>query len=185
MQKVDPCKAQRIRGAATSVSLFRYRCVVFRFIFKLLRLAVLGTLGTALVAKFMLKSNATETTQEVDMVAIFGGEDLASKADPFYGGKVLVMFGGTRLDLRNAKPAPTGIYIDLAIAFGGLELVLPDGWRVDFTGRVYAGGFDDATATTADLSSPVVHIGGFVALGGVRTMNRSGEEMAATAWQSE
>lgn len=129
----------------------------------------------------MLKSNATETTQEVDMVAIFGSEDLASQADPFYGGKVLVMFGGTRLDLRGAKPAPTGIYIDLAIIAGGLELILPDGWRIDFTGQIYAGGFDDTTATSADPSAPVVHIGGFVGLGGVRAMNQSGEEMAATA----
>ena len=153
---------------------------MFKFIFKLLRLAVIGTVGAAVVAKFMLKSNATETTQEVDMVAIFGGEDLASSADPFYGGKVLTMFGGTRLDLRKAQPAPTGIYIDLAIVFGGLELILPEGWRVDFTGQVYGGGFDDATATSADSSATVVHIGGFVALGGVRVMNQTGEELAAT-----
>ncbi len=154
---------------------------MFKFIFKLLRLAFVGAIGVALAAKFMLKSNATETTQEVDMVAIFGGEDLASTADPFYGGKVLTMFGGTRLDLRKATPAPTGMYIDIAIVCGGLELVLPQGWRVDFTGQVYAGGFDDATATSADTSAPVVHIGGFIVAGGVRTMNRSGEEMAASA----
>ena len=153
---------------------------MFKFIFKLLRLAIVGTLGAAVVAKFMLKSNATETTQEVDMVAIFGGEDLASSADPFYGGKVLTMFGGTRLDLRNTKPAPTGIYIDLAIVFGGLELILPEGWRVDFTGQVYGGGFDDGTSTSADPTATVVNIGGFVAAGGVRVMNRTGEDLAAT-----
>ncbi len=156
----------------------RYRYQVFKFIFKLLRLAIVGTLAAAGVAKYMLKSNATETTQEVDMVAIFGGEDISSSANPFYGGKVLVMFGGTRLDLRNATPAPTGIYIDLAIVAGGFELVLPMGWKVDFTGQVFAGGFDDATATTSDPDSPVVHIGGFLVAGGVRVMNRSGEEMA-------
>lgn len=153
---------------------------MFRFIFKLLRLAIVGTLGAAVVAKFMLKSNATEITQEVDMVAIFAGEDLASSADPFYGGKVLTMFGGTRLDLRKATPAPTGIYIDIAIVCGGLELVLPDGWRVDFTGQVYAGGFDDATATSADTMAPVVHVGGFIVAGGVRVMNRTGEELSAS-----
>ena len=73
---------------------------MFRFIFKTLRLGFLAALGTALVAKFMLKSNAEPKTQEVDMVSIFGGEHLKSTAKPFYGGKILTMFVGTLLDLR-------------------------------------------------------------------------------------
>lgn len=150
---------------------------MFRFIFKLMRLGLMAALGTAIVAKFMLKSNAQPTTQEVDMVAIFEGEDLTSTADPFYGGKVLTMFGGTRLDLRQVTPAPTGIYLDLAIVFGGLDLTVPVGWKVDFTGRVYAGGFDDLTATDSSADVTVVHIGGFVAFGGVRVANKSAGEV--------
>jgi hypothetical protein len=146
---------------------------VLRFIFKTIRLGFLTTLGTALVAKFMLKSNAGTETQEIDLVTIFGGDNLASSAAPFYGGKILTMYGGTVLDLRKATPAPTGIYLDLLIWMGGVTLVVPQGWRVDFTGKVIFGGFDDATQTTADPDVPTVRIGGMIVFGGLQARTKS------------
>lgn len=146
---------------------------MFKFILKTIRLAFLTMLGTALVAKFMLKSNAGEETQEIDLVTIFGGENLVSSADPFYGGKILAMYGGTVLDLRKATPAPTGIYLDVLIWMGGINLVVPQGWRVDFTGKVIFGGFDDATQTTADPDSPTVRIGGVIMFGGLQATTKS------------
>jgi hypothetical protein len=153
---------------------------VLKFLSRLFKLGLIATLGAAAAAKFMLKSNAEPKTQEVDMVAIFEGEDLTSTADPFYGGKVLTMFGGTRLDLRQVVPAPTGVYLDLAMVFGGLDLIVPLGWKVDFTGKVSAGGFDDLTATDSKADVTVVNIGGFVAFGGVRVANiAAGEVISA------
>lgn len=152
---------------------------MLKFISRLFKLGLLATTAAAVVAKFMLKSNAEPATQEVDMVAIFGGEDLVSIADPFYGGKILTMFGGTRLDLRHARPAPTGIYLDLAVICGGVELVIPRGWRVNFTGNTIAAGFDDATATTADRDAVSVNLGGFVVAGGVHVANQRYEEAVA------
>ena len=146
---------------------------MFRFIFKTIRLAFLTMLGTALVAKFMLKSNAGAETQEIDLVTIFGGENLVSSADPFYGGKILTMYGGTVLDLRKATPAPTGIYLDVLLWMGGVDLVVPLGWRVDFTGKVIFGGFNDATQTTADPDAPMVRIGGIILCGRLRATTKS------------
>jgi hypothetical protein len=146
---------------------------VFKFIFKTIRLGFLAMLGTAVVAKFMLKSNAREGTQEIDLVTIFDGDNLVSSADPFYGGKILTMYGGTVLDLRKATPAPTGIYLDLLVWMGRVDLVVPLGWRVDFTGKVIFGGFDDATQTTADPDAPTVKIGGLIVFGGLDATTKS------------
>ena len=146
---------------------------VLKFTFKTIRLGFLTMLGTAVVAKFLLKSNARVETQEIDLVTIFGGENLVSSADPFYGGKVLTMYGGTILDLRKATPAPTGIYLDVLVWMGGVDLVVPQGWRVDFTGKVIFGGFDDATQTTADSDAPTVRIGGMIVFGGLKVTTRS------------
>lgn len=146
---------------------------MFKFIFKTIRLGFLTMLGTAIVAKFMLKSNAGEETQEIDLVTIFGGDNLVSSADPFYGGKILTMYGGTVLDLRKATPAPTGIYLDVLAWMGGVNLVVPQGWRVDFTGKVIFGGFDDATQTTGDLDAPTVRIGGILVFGGLQATTKS------------
>ena len=146
---------------------------MFKFIFKTIRLGFLAMLGTAVVAKFMLKSNAGEETQEIDLVTIFGGDNLVSSADPFYGGKILTMYGGTVLDLRKTIPAPTGIYLDVLVWMGGVNLVVPQGWRVDFTGKVIFGGFDDATQTTADPDAPTVRIGGMIVFGGLQATTKS------------
>jgi hypothetical protein len=146
---------------------------VIRFLFRLIRLAFVLILGAALAAKFFLESHAEPETQEIDLVNIFGGQNLVSSADPFYGGKITNAFGGTVLDLRKATPAPTGVYLDALIAFGGLELVVPHGWRVSFDGNVVAGGFDDSTMPTSDPDAHLVRIGGMVFAGGIRATTRS------------
>jgi hypothetical protein len=146
---------------------------MFRFVFRLLRLVVVAVLGTAVAAKLLLESNAEPTTEEIDLVCIFEGQQLSSEASPFYGGKVMTMFGGVVLDLRKATPAPTGIYLDLAVVFGGVSLVVPEGWRVKFEGNLMAAGFSDATRTTADEDVPTVSVTGFVAFGGVQATSKS------------
>lgn len=145
---------------------------MFRFIFKLLRLAFVAMLGAAVAAKLLLESNAQPETEEIDLVSIFEGRQLVSEASPFYGGKVMSMFGGVMIDLRRATPAPTGVVLDLAVVVGGLSLVVPEGWRVRFEGRLMAAGFSDETRTTADEDVPTVTITGFVLMGGVQATTK-------------
>ena len=145
---------------------------MFGFIFRLVRYAVVALLGAALAAKLLLHSHATEETEEIDLVNIFGGERLISAADPFFGGKVTTLFGGTLIDLRRVVPAPTGIYLDILVAFGGLSLVVPPGWKVVFDGTVTAGRIEDLTRPVDDPDAPIVRVGGLVALGGVEATTR-------------
>lgn len=146
---------------------------MFRFIFRMLRMAVIAALGAALAAKFMLDSNAEPQTEEIDLVAIFEGKNLVSTADPFYGGKVLSMFGGVLIDLRKATPAPTGIDLDVMVVMGGLSIVVPEGWRVKNSVQIYAGGLDDKTKTTSDEDVPHLNLKGTVAMGGVQIVTKS------------
>lgn len=141
---------------------------MFRFIFRVIRLLGVAAVGTAVAAKLLLESNAEPTTEEIDLVSIFEGQHLVSEAEPFYGGKIMTMFGGVLLDLRKATPAPTGIYLDLAVVMAGINLVVPEGWRVKFDGNVVMGGFNDATRTSADEDVPTVTLTGFVFMGGVQ-----------------
>lgn len=152
---------------------------MFRFIFKLLRLAFFAVLGTAIAAKLLLESNAEPKTEEIDLVSIFEGQNLVSEASPFYGGKIMSIFGGVLLDLRKAAPAPTGIYLDLAVVMGGVSIVVPEGWRVRFEGNLMAGGFQDETRTTTDEDVPTVTITGFVCMGGLQATTKSPVEAAA------
>jgi hypothetical protein len=145
---------------------------MFRFIFKLIRWVVFALLGTAAAAKLVLESNAEPSTEEIDLVSIFEGQQLVSEANPFYGGKVMSMFVGVLLDLRKTTPAPTGIYLGLVVAMGGVAIVVPEGWRVKFDGKVILGGWSDETRTDADDESPTVHVSGIVFMGGVQAGTR-------------
>ncbi|MGA7096418.1 MAG: hypothetical protein WB245_02495 [Acidimicrobiia bacterium] len=146
---------------------------MLRFIFNLLKFALISLFGVAIAAKFLLQSHATPETEEIDLVNIFGGENLASTASPFYGGKITTMFGGTMLDLRRATPAPTGIYLDILAVMGGVDLIIPDGWRIQFDGKVYAAGFSDETNATTDPDAPMVRIDGMILMAGLRVTTRA------------
>jgi hypothetical protein len=145
---------------------------VIRFLFRLIRLAFVVVLGAAVAAKFLLESHAAEDTEEIDLVNIFGSFDLSSAAEPFFGGKITTAFGGTHVDLRRVVPAPTGIYLDILVVFGGLSLVVPPGWRIVFDGAVAAGRFEDLTRPVTDPDAPVLRIGGLVSLAGVEVTSR-------------
>lgn len=151
---------------------------MFRFLFNLLKTIFIAAIGTALAAKFLLESNAEPTTEEIDLVAVFEGQNLISTADPFYGGKIMAMFGGVMLDLRKVTPAPTGIYLDLAIVMGGMQVIVPEGWRVKLDGNLIAGGFSDETRTSANEDVPTVTLTGFVLMGGVSAATKPTVEVA-------
>jgi hypothetical protein len=150
---------------------------VIRLILRLFRYVFITAMGVAGVAKLVLESHAEPDTEEIDLVSIYESRTLVSSADPFYGGKILAMFSGTTIDMRKATPGPTGIDLDLAICFGGLSLVVPEGWRVRSDVGFVAGGFSDATKTTADPDVPTVRLTGFVAFGGVQATTRSPMEV--------
>jgi hypothetical protein len=153
--------------------------VVLKFIANLLKVGFIALLGTALAAKFLLESHGSSDSEEVDLVAIFDGVDLVSSAEPFYGGKVMAIFGGVLLDLRTATPAPTGIYLDLIVLMGGVSLVVPEGWRVRFEGRTLLSGYSDTTHTTADPDAPTVTVTGTLAFAGLQATTRSPVEAVA------
>lgn len=152
---------------------------MFRFLFKLLRLAMIAALGAAVAAKFLLESNADPDTEEIDLVSIFEGKQLISDADPFYGGKVMTMFGGVLLDLRKATAAPTGVFLDLAVVMGGVSLVVPEGWRVKSDANIMLGGWSDETRTTSEDDVPTVTVTGFILMGGLQATTKAPVEAAA------
>jgi len=87
---------------------------------------------------------AFETDDSViDEMAIFGGGDRVVNSQSFRGGKVTTVFGGLNYNLLKAKLAPGENYIDVFCMFGGMNLVVPDGWNVKIRVMSIFGGFSD------------------------------------------
>ncbi len=83
--------------------------------------------------------------------------------------KAVALMGGVELDLRDARLAAGVTEIEVYAMWGGVEILVPDGVRVECVGAAVMGGFS-ATSDAANLDdpqAPVLRISGFVLMGGV------------------
>lgn len=79
----------------------------------------------------------------LDIVAIFGGGDRQVTSKNFQGGRFTAIFGGSKLDMRNAELAQGENVLDVFMMFGGLKLLVPPGWDVRIEVFSIFGGFSD------------------------------------------
>lgn len=100
---------------------------------------------------------------------IFGGPTVASGSQSFRAASLTAVFGGVTLDLRSARPAPDGADIKATAAFGGIEILVPHGWRVVVKATPLFGGVDDKTVHDSPLpeDAPTLRIDSLALFGGV------------------
>lgn len=98
---------------------------------------------------------------------LFSGSNHFSDSQSFEGGRVGAIFGGAEIDLRRAQPAPDAT-LDVFAAFGGVEIAVPVGWRVEIHGFPIFGGFDNATdKDSLSTDAPRLRIDATVLFGGL------------------
>jgi predicted membrane protein len=107
-------------------------------------------------------------SDRVNSVVAFFGRHVASASPQFRGGSILNVFGGTEVDLRSAHPVEGGAAIDVVCAFGGVDILVPEGWRVVIRGLPLFGGWSNKTkAEVLAADAPLLSIEALVAFGGV------------------
>jgi hypothetical protein len=113
------------------------------------------------------------TSDRPDVVAVLGGADTSARSQHFRHANVSAVFGGATLDMREARLDP-GATVDALALFGGVDLIVPQGWRVDLGGLPIFGGYDDKTTAAGDLSpdAPVLRVAATAIFGGVDVKNR-------------
>ena len=88
--------------------------------------------------------------------------------------KVVAIMGGVELDLRQARLAPGLTEIECFAVMGGVQIIVPQGVRVEAMGMAVMGGFQanagDASATAPDL--PYIRLSGLAIMGGVEATVR-------------
>lgn len=84
----------------------------------------------------------TNKSDSMDESAIFSGRDISIVSENFTGGKITCIFGGSKINLLYAKPAP-GCVIDVETVFGGTKLIVPEDWNIKFEVSSTFGGFED------------------------------------------
>ena len=129
--------------------------------------ALIIIVGLLLVFGRGLGVGLTQTGDSVNSFNLFSGSELTSQSQSFEGGRIGVLFGGSELDLSNARLAPDAV-LDVFAVFGGVEVTVPRGWRVEIGGFPVFGGYENATGKE-DLApdAPKLRVDATVLFGGL------------------
>lgn len=106
--------------------------------------------------------------------AFFGGSRRRVDSQNFEGGDALAIFGGIRVDLRQAASTKDEIVLEANALFGGVDIRVPESWGVIMRGMGVFGGFEDGTrARNSGLppGKPVLVVTGMAVFGGVTVKN--------------
>jgi hypothetical protein len=141
---------------------------LIRSVLLLLAGAVAGFAGAAAFMRHAVASEGNEDSDELALVAIFNGIEMANRSATFRGGSVLAWFGGVSLDLRDATLAP-GAHVDVRAMFGGVAIRVPPTWRIEAHGTAVAG--NSAAAEPDDPEAPILVVNVVAALGGASITN--------------
>jgi hypothetical protein len=135
--------------------------------------------GFVLVRRSVLGPNLAPATTAADResqthaFAFMSGNVRKSGSEAYRGGDVMAFMGGVELDLRQAKSAPEGAVIDAFAMWGGLEIRVPEGWRVVSEVVPLLGGFEDKTRPAAEPEAVTgrLLVRGVVIMGGIEVKN--------------
>lgn len=128
--------------------------------------AIAGLLGAAALLRGWFASRGDETSDELDLVAIFDGVERTNHATAFRRARILTWFGAASLDLREATIAPEAS-LEIRTLLGGVSVHLPHGCRVVAETSVVLGGVDVRAPEPADPAAPVVRLQVATVFGGV------------------
>jgi hypothetical protein len=111
----------------------------------------------------------------VKEMVIFSGTERRFDSRLFRGGELLAIFGGVNLDLRRAVPDTSqNMVLDAVALFGGIEVRIPENWRVVMRGTAVFGGYENKTippGPSAGAVVPTLVITGSVIFAGVSLKN--------------
>ncbi len=119
---------------------------------------------------------ATQGGPRLTTFAFMAGAERKIVSQSFEAAEVSAVMGGATIDLRSATLANNRAVIDAFAMWGGIELVVPVGWRVMGEVTAILGGFQDSTAPPTDPNAPTLVVRGTAMMGGIEVRND-------TAWR--
>lgn len=100
--------------------------------------------------------------------AIFSGARTKNNSKAFKGGSITTIFAGVDVDLLDAQLGFDGAYIDVFVAFGGVDIVVPENWNVVITGIPIFGGWSNKTRNrNMNNGGPTLKVNCIAAFGGL------------------
>ena len=99
-------------------------------------------------------------------VAVMGGVGRSVASSDFVGGDAVAIMGGCEINLAGARIATEAV-VDVLAFWGGIEIRVPRGWRIDNQVLAILGGVVDKTEQDVPAGAPTLILRGSAIMGGV------------------
>lgn len=103
----------------------------------------------------------------IEESVLLTGLEKSIQSQNLKGGKISSTLAGVELDLRGAKLYKGEATLDIDVVLGGVELYLPENWRVEYKGSPTLGGIDIRKRDKLEPDSPVLKINYSILMGGI------------------
>jgi predicted membrane protein len=124
------------------------------------------------------KTKVGGAANAMNATSVFGGVERRVGAKDFKYGSVSAVFGGVELDFRDAEMEGEEAVMDINVIFGGVEIRVPDHWRVEARNQSMFAGYTDTTRGTGNppaggtvTGTKTLVITGQVLFGGIEVKN--------------
>lgn len=108
-------------------------------------------------------------------LAVMGGVRRQITSREFVGGDASAVMGACEIDLRHAEMAGDQAEIEVFAMWGGVELAVPDHWRVEVRGMPVMGALEDTTRPRTEDASRLLIVRGMALMGGVEITSELGK----------
>ncbi len=127
-----------------------------------------------LFSRMRVGADQSSRNDYIQVFALFSGPSPKVFSEHFKGGFAAAMFGGADIDLTEAKLDEKGAVLDVFVAFGGVNIYVPKGWKAHVAGLPLFGGWDNKTRKTeaSDPNQPPFTVRALVLFGGMDIRER-------------
>lgn len=130
---------------------------------------VIIAIGVAILRR---PGRATVSDDHVNQTAVFFGVDKKVASQNFQGGALTAVMGGIELNMRQAAMPPQQTSeLSVFTLMGGIELKVPESWRVEVTGLPVLGGWTVKANPPVDPAAPVLRVRATCVMGGMEIKN--------------
>lgn len=146
----------------------------FDLIWKLAFPVILVVIGLSLIFKNVIgdkvgneiKKLSENNKEGKSYCATFGGQNVNFDEEKFTGADVNAIFGGVKLDLKNAI-IDQDVVINASAIFGGIDIYVPKNVKVKTKSVPIFGGVNNKANVSPDEKSNTIYINGTAVFGGI------------------
>jgi len=114
---------------------------------------------------------AADSGSRPNVTVFLGGAEHKVVGQDLRSADVTAIMGAMSVDFRSSRLAEREMKVDVFALWGGIDLVVPEGWRVEGRVTPILGAFQDLTKTPADPNAPKLIVRGEAVMGGIEVLN--------------